>query len=389
MHLPDFGRFVLDDQSEFGLYVHWPWCQAKCPYCDFNSHVTARIDQDQWAQAYVDEITHWGARTGPRLLHSVFFGGGTPSLMAPGVVERVLQAAGSAWTFANDIEITLEANPTSVEAGKFRDFRLAGVNRVSVGVQALRDQDLQRLGRLHSVAEGLRAVEVAQATFDRVNADLIYARQDQSLEDWEAELTQALSLGLRHLSLYQLTIEEGTPFAARHKAGGLRGLPGEDLAADMFDLTRQMTARAGLPAYEVSNHAVPGEASRHNLIYWNSGDWAGVGPGAHGRVTLGGQRWATVSHRAPDRWLASAGGSRASEELALEAGAVLDELVLMGLRTTQGVRLDVLRDFGGARVIERAASLEALGMLQLTAERMRVTEQGMAVLNAVIAKLLD
>ena len=248
-------------EGGFGLYIHWPFCQAKCPYCDFNSHVAREVDQFRWNRAYLAEIRRVAEETGPRVLNTVFFGGGTPSLMEPELVDSILTEVRAAWPLANDLEVTLEANPGSVEAGRFHGYREAGVNRVSLGLQALNDRDLQRLGRLHSVAEGLKAVEIAREVFERVSFDLIYARQDQSLEDWEAELDLALGFAADHLSLYQLTIEPGTAFGARHAAGGLRGLPDEDLAADQFELTQEKTAAAGLPAYEISNHARAGSGS--------------------------------------------------------------------------------------------------------------------------------
>ncbi|HDR29144.1 radical SAM family heme chaperone HemW, partial [Rhodovulum sp.] len=277
----------------FGLYVHWPFCLSKCPYCDFNSHVAASIDMGEWQRAYLSEIRRIGAETGPRTLTSVFFGGGTPSLMAPDLVAAILDTVRATWPCANDMEVTLEANPGSVEAGRFAGYRDAGVGRVSLGVQALNDADLGRLGRLHSAAEARAAFDIARNTFERVSFDLIYARQDQLLADWQAELGQALALGVDHLSLYQLTIEPGTAFGDRHARGGLRGLPDDDRAADMYLATQEICAAAGLPAYEVSNHARPGAESRHNLIYWRYGDYAGIGPGAHGRLTLDGRRWAT------------------------------------------------------------------------------------------------
>jgi putative oxygen-independent coproporphyrinogen III oxidase len=289
--------------GDFGLYVHWPFCQAKCPYCDFNSHVSSGIDHQKWSSAYISEIKRVSAETGPRILRSVFFGGGTPSLMEPATVAAILDAARAAWTCANDIEITLEANPTSIEASRFQAFRDAGINRVSVGIQALNDTDLKRLGRLHTAAEARVAFDVARSTFSRVSFDLIYARQEQTPDQWRRELREALDMAADHLSLYQLTIEPGTAFADRFAKGSLRGLPSEDAAADMFDITQEMCADVGLHAYEISNHARPGAESRHNLIYWRGGDWAGIGPGAHGRLTLNGRRWSTETELAPALWL--------------------------------------------------------------------------------------
>ena len=293
----------MTERRGFGLYVHWPFCQAKCPYCDFNSHVVEKIDQDHWRDAFRKEVARVKNDLPDRTLNTIFFGGGTPSLMTPETVDAVISAAREAWPFANDMEITLEANPTSIEAERFRGFLGAGINRVSIGVQALNNEDLRRLGRLHSADEARRAVELAKSIFPRVSFDLIYARQDQSLSDWESELTEALELADGHLSLYQLTIEPGTAFGDRFAVGKLRGLPEEGLAADMFELTQDLTSRHGLHAYEVSNHAAPGCESRHNLIYWRGHDWLGIGPGAHGRFTFGERRIATESHSLPSDWL--------------------------------------------------------------------------------------
>ena len=267
----------------FGLYIHWPFCEAKCPYCDFNSHVSRRIDQSQWCKAYLRELDRVGALTQGRVLDSVYFGGGTPSLMAPETVRAILDHVQRTWPMRNDPEITLEANPSSVEVGRFRAFSEAGVNRVSLGVQALNDTDLNRLGRLHTVQEARQAFDIARNQFDRVSFDLIYARQDQSLTAWSQELTEALSMAVDHLSMYQLTIEQGTAFGDRYSRGRLTGLPDDDVSADMYEVTQEVCEKAGLPAYEVSNHARPGSASRHNMIYWQYGDYIGIGPGAHGR----------------------------------------------------------------------------------------------------------
>lgn len=373
----------------FGLYLHWPFCQSKCPYCDFNSHVAAVIDQGRWLRAYQAEIRRVAAETGPRLLNSVFFGGGTPSLMAPEVVAGVLDAVRAAWPLANDVEITLEANPGSVEAGRFRAYRQAGVNRVSMGLQALNDADLRRLGRLHTVAEAEAAFAVARDCFERVSFDLIYARQDQTPEDWAAELRRALAMAVDHLSLYQLTIEDGTAFGDRFARGGLKGLPDEDRAADMFEVTQDICGAAGMAGYEVSNHARPGAESRHNLIYWRSGDWVGIGPGAHGRLTLGGVRWATEAPRAPGAWLAQVEAGQAGEQprQALTAGERASEFLVMGLRLSEGVDLLRLRALGGRIDADRLAGLADLGMVQLDGDRLRATAAGRLVLNAVIREL--
>jgi oxygen-independent coproporphyrinogen-3 oxidase len=368
----------------FGLYLHWPFCQAKCPYCDFNSHVAARIDESRWNRAYLSEIARIGAETQGRVLSTVFFGGGTPSLMSPDLVASILDAVRATWPMANDPEITLEANPTSVEAGRFRGYAEAGVNRVSMGIQALRDDDLRRLGRLHTVAEARAAFDIARANFDRISFDLIYARQDHSLDDWKAELSEALSMAADHLSLYQLTIEDGTAFGDRLRRGRLRGLPDEDLAADMYDLTQDLCEAAGLPAYETSNHARPGAESRHNLIYWRSGDYAGIGPGAHGRLTLGGHRLATETLRAPGAWLQSVEG-RGSGEIQRESvppEEQLEEYALMGLRLTEGIAAMPLLD--QSNIASNINALVSDGLLEKRDGRLAATRSGRPLLNAVL-----
>ncbi|MCY4179927.1 MAG: radical SAM family heme chaperone HemW, partial [Litoreibacter sp.] len=277
-------------EAGFGLYIHWPYCQAKCPYCDFNSHVVAKIDQGQWATAYLAELDRTALETEGRVLDTVFFGGGTPSLMDPKLIDQITDRIRRNWSLANNFEATMEANPSSVEADRFAAYRLAGIDRVSLGIQALNDPDLKALGRLHSVSEARTALDIAKSTFDRVSFDLIYARQNQTPGEWRAELTQALTFGTDHLSLYQLTIEDGTAFGDRFAIGKLCGLPDEDHAADMYEITQELTEAAGLPAYEVSNHARPSQESRHHLIYWRGGDYIGIGPGAQGRLTLSNKR---------------------------------------------------------------------------------------------------
>jgi len=383
---------VMEDgrAAGFGLYLHWPFCQSKCPYCDFNSHVAARIDQRRWLRAYESEIARVAAETGPRLLNSVFFGGGTPSLMDPEVVAGVLEAVRAAWPVANDVEITLEANPGSVEAGRFRAYRQAGGNRVSMGVQALNDADLRRLGRLHSVAEAEAAFAVARDCFDRVSFDLIYARQDQMPGDWAAELRRALSMAVDHLSLYQLTIEDGTAFGDRFARGGLKGLPDEDRAADMYEITQDVCGAAGMAAYEVSNHARSGAESRHNQIYWRYGDYVGIGPGAHGRLTLRGQKTATEALRAPAAWLEAVetiGHGDITRE-ALSDQDVLTEFLLMGLRLTEGVSIRRLAALGGDMLSGNISALSASGLLEQTSDRLVVSRSGRPVLNAVLRQLL-
>ena len=377
-------------EGGFALYVHWPFCEAKCPYCDFNSHVVANVDQDRWARALAAEIARSAALTPGRVLKSIFFGGGTPSLMKPQTVETVLRAARDGWAWANDIEITLEANPRSVEAARFQGFASAGVNRVSLGVQALNDADLKRLGRLHSAAEAQVAFDTARDTFDRVSFDLIYARQNQTLADWEAELRSALALAVDHMSLYQLTIEPGTAFGARHAAGGLRGLPDEDLAADMYELTQALCEAAGYPAYEVSNHARPGAESRHNLVYWHYGDYVGVGPGAHGRITIDGRKHATEDWTAPGKWLEAAeAGSGHRSVTELNGPTQAGEYLLMGLRVREGVDMDRLERMApGGIAQEKLSELQDIGVLWKEDTRFGVTARGRMVLNAVVTELL-
>jgi oxygen-independent coproporphyrinogen-3 oxidase len=377
-------------QGGFGLYLHWPFCEAKCPYCDFNSHVARQIDQTRWRAAYLNEIDRYAALAPDRVLNTIFFGGGTPSLMAPETVAAILDRIRQHWPIANDPEITLEANPGSVEAGRFRAFAQAGITRVSMGIQALNDRDLRRLGRIHSVSEARQAFDIARENFTRVSFDLIYARQDQSLSDWASELRDALSMAADHLSLYQLTIESGTAFGDRYAAGRLRGLPEDDTAAEMYELTQDICEAAGLPAYEVSNHARPGAESRHNLIYWRYGDYIGIGPGAHGRLTRDGRKYATEALRAPGKWLDSVEHDRASETWDLLSGpdqAV--EYLLMGLRITDGIDPARVASLGGKPLDEGAiAHLKSIGMIEAHGHRLRATRAGRAVLNAVIRDLL-
>jgi oxygen-independent coproporphyrinogen-3 oxidase len=375
----------------FGLYVHWPFCQSKCPYCDFNSHVAARVDQTRWLGAFEAEIDRVGALTEGRVLNSVFFGGGTPSLMESATVQGILDRVRATWTLANDVEITLEANPGSVEATRFEGYARAGVNRVSLGIQSLDPDDLRRLGRMHSADEARGAIAVAQAVFDRVSFDLIYARQDQTLPAWREELRRALDFGTSHLSLYQLTIEDGTVFGQMHAKNLLRGLPDEDLSADMFELTQELTAAAGLPAYEVSNHARPGDESRHNLIYWRMGDYAGIGPGAHGRLTIDSQRVATEAERMPSVWLDRTLQHPGAAERAERLGSVdrADEYLMFALRLREGASLARFADLAGGPLSNEALDdVIALGLIRREDERIRTTDRGVMMLNAVLRRLL-
>lgn len=385
------------DSQGFGVYVHWPFCASKCPYCDFNSHVRHDgVDQTAFANAYAREIAHVAGLIGDRSISSIFFGGGTPSLMEPGTLGATLDAIARHWTIEPDAEITLEANPSSVEAARFAGYQAAGVNRVSLGVQALDDEALRKLGRLHSVDEARRALDVAHANFTRVSFDLIYARPGQSLADWERELTMALDMAAGHLSLYQLTIEDGTPFAELYNAGRLK-IPPSRLADDLFQATQALTAAAGLPAYEISNHARPGEESRHNLLYWRYGEFAGIGPGAHGRLIVGKERIATSSERQPEQWLAAvqSAGHGLIERETLDARMQADELLLMGLRITEGIDLDRLARLGGASPDpETVGELVDLGLLATDAAvagagsgRIAATLRGRFMLNELVLRL--
>ncbi|MEM0948420.1 MAG: radical SAM family heme chaperone HemW [Pseudomonadota bacterium] len=381
----------MSELKRFGIYIHWPFCAAKCPYCDFNSHVADRIDQAVWVDAYVSEIDRVAQETGPRVVSSIFLGGGTPSLMHAETVDAILSRIRASWPSANDVEITLEANPSSVEAHRFKGYREAGVNRVSLGVQALNDTDLRRLGRLHSKNDALVAIDIAKSVFDRVSFDLIYARQDQTLETWEAELDEALTLAADHLSLYQLTIEPGTAFGTRYARGSLDGLPDEDLEADMYALTQAKTADAGFQAYEISNHARPGAESRHNMIYWTGGDYAGIGPGAHGRITRAGRRIATETLLAPSDWLHAVKTRQTGETLQRELTSddLLAERLMMGLRITDGVAFSDLPDVpGGDQIINKINILSDIGLVRSEAGRFWATDAGRPVLNAVLRELL-
>jgi len=379
---------MTDIPPPLALYVHWPFCVSKCPYCDFNSHVRAEVDQAAWRAALLCDLAHEADLMPGRRVSSIFFGGGTPSLMPPETVAAVIEAADARWGFSEDIEITLEANPSSVEAARFADLAAAGVNRVSLGLQALDDDALVFLGRAHGVTEGLAALETAQACFARVSFDLIYARPGQSIAEWEAELRRALSFGTEHLSLYQLTIEPGTRFATLFEKGELAAYD-PDAAADLFEATRAMTASAGLPAYEISNHARPGAQSRHNLTYWRYGDYAGIGPGAHGRRS----GLATQRHRKPENWIAAIGrnGHGLEREDALTPTERGVEALVMGLRLGEGVDLARVAAVAGgvARLdLKALARLETLGLAERDATRLRITDAGMPVLEAILREVV-
>ncbi|MEP1612908.1 MAG: radical SAM family heme chaperone HemW [Roseobacter sp.] len=377
------------ENGGFGLYIHWPFCEAKCPYCDFNSHVSRSIDQDAWRAAYLSELKRAASVTAGRVLKSVFFGGGTPSLMDPNTVAEIIAEIRRLWPTANDLEVTLEANPGSVEAGRFRAYRQAGVNRISMGVQALNDTDLRRLGRIHTVADARAAFDIARTTFERVSFDLIYARQGQTLNEWRSELSEALRMSVDHLSLYQLTIEQGTAFGDRYNAGKLRDLPDEDLGADLFSMTQDVCGAAGMPAYEVSNHARDSAQSRHNLVYWRYGDYIGIGPGAHGRLSYNGSRWATEAYSNPGRWLSSVASNDAEKpRIPLSREDQAHEFLLMGLRLREGISLARYAKLSG-HDLNRTAIQELIdiGMVAMSQDNLYVLDQGVIVLNAVISKL--
>jgi putative oxygen-independent coproporphyrinogen III oxidase len=381
-----------DGAPGFGVYLHWPFCAAKCPYCDFNSHVRHQaIDQQRYARAFRREMATMRARTGLKTVKSIFLGGGTPSLMEPQTVSALLDAVAEHWAVPANIEVTLEANPSSVEADRFRGYRAAGVNRVSLGVQALNDRDLKFLGRLHNVEEALKAIGLAREIFPRLSFDLIYARPQQTLAEWARELNEAIGYAADHLSMYQLTIEQGTPFAALHKAGKIKMLD-DGHAADLYALTQEVTAQRGLPAYEVSNHAATGAESRHNLVYWRYGEYAGIGPGAHGRFMEGNTRSVTISEKMPERWLdmVEASGTGVFEEERLTSSQQADEMLMMGLRLHEGI--DVQRYESLAQRTfdrQRLLSLQEDGMVAfLGNSRLRVTPKGMILLDAVLVELL-
>jgi putative oxygen-independent coproporphyrinogen III oxidase len=379
------------DKQAFGVYVHWPFCLSKCPYCDFNSHVRhAEIDEARFARAFAREIGTTAARIPGRRVSSIFLGGGTPSLMAPQTVGAILEAIGKSWHLADDVEVTLEANPTSVEATRFAGYRAAGVNRVSLGVQALDDAALRMLGRLHSAREALDAVAVARGAFDRFSFDLIYARPDQTPKMWADELELAITEAAQHLSLYQLTIEEGTPFFGLHEAGRLK-TPDEAAARALYDVTQEVCDRHGLPAYEISNHARAGAECRHNLVYWRGEEYAGIGPGAHGRIDVNGTRHATATEKRPESWLmrVEANGHGLVTDDCLNREERADEFLLMGLRLAEGIDPHRYAALAGRPLdARRIAALRDEGAIAIDASgRLRVTQAGFPVLDAVVADL--
>ncbi len=391
--MPERRRDAADDPG-FGIYVHWPFCESKCPYCDFNSHVRETVDDQRWARALVAELDAMAVLAPGRTVASVFFGGGTPSLMTAATVEAVLDQIAKHWPLVTDLEVTLEANPGSVEADRFAGYAAAGVNRLSIGVQALDDDALRLLGRRHNVAEALRALDIADKTVGRTSFDLIYARPGQTPDAWRAELERALAFATEHLSLYQLTLEQGTRFWTLAQRGELV-VPDDDHAAELYDLTQAMTAAAGLPAYEISNHARPGAESRHNLIYWRSGDWVGVGPGAHGRLTDNGATVARRQEKAPETWLSAVErqGHATAEVIEIGARERIEEVLMMGLRLTGGLSETVMRRVAGVGLDEavapdRRARLVASGHLVASDDTLRLTPRGRPLLNSVLRELL-
>ena len=379
------------DTSAFGVYVHWPFCLSKCPYCDFNSHVRhGAIDEERFARAFASEIATTAERTPGRTVSSIFLGGGTPSLMKPQTVGAILDAIGKHWNVARDVEVTLEANPTSVEATRFHGYRAAGVNRVSLGVQSLDDAQLKALGRMHSAREALDAVAIARKAFDRYSFDLIYARPNQTIDAWQAELKLAIAEAAEHLSLYQLTIEADTPFAGLHASGKLV-IPDEDHARALYDATQELCSLHGLPAYEISNHARPGAECRHNLVYWRGDEYAGIGPGAHGRIDSDGVRRATATEKRPEAWLMRVEqlghGVITDDTLTREERA--DEYLLMGLRLREGIDPKRYRTLAGRGLDQdRIELLRQEGAITVDNDgRLRVTQQGFPVLDAVVADL--
>jgi putative oxygen-independent coproporphyrinogen III oxidase len=379
------------EQEAFGVYIHWPFCLSKCPYCDFNSHVRREpIDEARFARAFAAEIATTAARIPGRTVSTIFFGGGTPSLMQPQTIGAVLDAVGKHWKVAPDVEVTLEANPTSVEATRFRGYRSAGVNRVSLGVQALDDRVLTELGRMHTAREALDAVSVARSVFDRYSFDLIYARPRQEPKEWADELTRALGEAGEHLSLYQLTIEADTPYEALHKAGKLK-TPDDDLARTLYDTTLEICGTHGLPAYEISNHARPGGECRHNLVYWRGQEYAGVGPGAHGRIDIDGDRHATATEKRPESWMmrVEAAGHGLITDDVLTSEERGDEILLMGLRLAEGIEIARYENISGRRLDPvQIEDLQRHGLIETTEQgRLRVTLAGFPILDAVVADL--
>jgi putative oxygen-independent coproporphyrinogen III oxidase len=392
--LPIKGNSDEVNNDAMALYVHWPFCLSRCPYCDFNAHVRETIDQSRWRDALLAELSYWASQTPGRTLTSIFFGGGTPSLMDPATTSAVIEKAAKHWSFADDIEITLEANPTSIETAKFTDLKAGGVNRVSIGVQALDNDALKFLGRGHDRDQALAALKLAEKTFPRFSFDLIYARPGQTSSSWTNELREALSLAGDHLSLYQLTIEKGTPFFVDEKAGAFV-LPKEENAAELFNVTQEICDQHGMPAYEISNHARPGSECRHNITYWEGGDYVGAGPGAHGRLTINNTVYATEQIPGPENWLeeVEVSGHATRNRTAIDADGRVEEIFMMGLRLTEGLSRDVFWARTGMELEDaleprRLRSLLTENYLVLDSKGLRTTGEGRLRLNAILAALL-
>jgi oxygen-independent coproporphyrinogen-3 oxidase len=385
---------VADDwkNAGFGIYIHWPFCQSKCPYCDFNSHVHRNVDQKRWAKAFQSEISYQASLTTGRTVDTIFFGGGTPSLMDPDTVSTILESIARNWELSDAVEISLEANPTSVEANRFQAYAQAGVNRLSMGIQSLDDQQLKALGRLHTAQEAMQAFDIAKLYFDNVSFDLIYARQNQTRSMWERELNTAIELAVNHLSLYQLTIEPNTRFGELQSKGRLRDLPSDQTAVDMYQATQDICGAAGLSAYEVSNHARSGSESRHNLIYWRYGDYAGIGPGAHGRLSIDEKRFATESPLMPEQWLATVEKSGSAMEMVEDIlpEDQFAEYLMMSLRLSEGSELDRLQKFDKNLLdMSKLQSLAHDGFLTVTNSHVIATEKGRIILNTLLAEILN
>ncbi|MDA7738184.1 radical SAM family heme chaperone HemW [Amylibacter sp.] len=383
----------MDDWENggFGIYIHWPFCAAKCPYCDFNSHVRKSVDQSRWLSAIRLELKNNAIRTKGRTVNTIFFGGGTPSLMEPETVAGIIKEISKLWVLALDIEISLEANPTSVEAQKFSDFRKAGINRISMGIQSLRNDDLKALGRMHSVNEARKAFDIAKDNFERVSFDLIYARQGQSKFDWEIELKEASSMAVDHLSLYQLTIEDGTRFGDLYERGNLKGMPNDSLAADMYDITQEVTLQNDMPAYEISNHAIEGAESRHNLIYWRYGDYIGVGPGAHGRISENGNKIATTTIENPENWLRGVelNGTSTIDDEVINHIDQASEYLMMSLRLIEGVDMERYKKISGVALDNKLIDKNIEnGLVTVINNNLIATQRGRIILNTLIKDLL-
>ena len=377
--------------SGFGIYLHWPYCESKCPYCDFNSYVEKNVNWYEWELSFLSQLGFYYQETGDRRVNSIFFGGGTPSLMNPKLVSNIINHISNLWGFEDTVEITLEANPSSVESRRFAEFKAAGVNRVSIGVQALNNIDLKKLGRLHSVQDALNAIEIGKDTFDRVSFDLIYARQDQKLQDWELELKKALTLEPDHLSLYQLTIEPNTTFGNLKEKGKLSGLPDENLGGDLYHLTNNLCYKFGLNPYEVSNYSRKNHESIHNKIYWNYGDYLGVGPGAHGRITTQKGRFATQNYYSPIKWQKNALNNAGESIRTLINGKdQADEMAMMGLRLNSGFSKERYFRLSGKKLNEKTLTfLISDNLITVENNFIKATAQGRVVLNSVILNILS